>query len=562
MAIPNSSGSHDPHRNAAHEASSLLDSVSASQKSPSQGAYFSGDDNFSSFFDSDEEDAALRKVKEEQNPNAKVYTTELGIEKELENSIASLRKKYPMGGLKASRFITADILMKAPKNYFDEYEDTVKSAVNWVQNKISDQGRSVEIGRAQDDPTNEEKGDIAYRIVQAACAEYMDANSSYRALSRAIVINLVCNEIIGFSRIDALWRDRKIDEIICNGPYDIQVEIKGRLQRVPSCNFRDQDHLMALIERLYGALGKTVAKTTPIVDGRLHDNSRMAVIHPAVVPNGPNFVIRRHKEEYISPAQLVEWGSASKELMTFLGNLIHKGCSVLVIGGTSTGKTTLMSSLSGFYRPDHRILTLEDTLELRVAPGKMNAPGLECVEPRKDVPGSGINMRDLVKASLRHRPEVIIVGEVRAAEAYDLCQALNTGHYGMSTVHANSEHHAIYRLMSMISMDGLITSESTLPLIGASFDVIVQVQRMFDGSRRITSVSEVSPFTSRNEAGEIYLPITPLWRFMDDGLDDEMKVQGHWEHQNDISEQRRTFRRLDLERDLTWEELDALSSGK
>lgn len=319
---------------------------------------------------------------------------------------------------------------------------------------------------------------------------------------------------------------------------------------------------MALIERLYGAIGKTVAKTTPIVDGRLHDNSRMAVIHPAVAPNGPNFVIRRHKEEYISPAQLVEWGSASQELMTFLGNLIYKGCSVLVIGGTSTGKTTLMSSLSGFYRPDHRILTLEDTLELKVAPGKMNAPGLECVEPRKDVPGSGINMRDLVKASLRHRPEVIIVGEVRSAEAYDLCQALNTGHYGMSTVHANSEHHGIYRLMSMISMDGLITSESTLPLIGASFDVIVQVQRMFDGSRRITSVSEVSPFTSRNEAGEIYLPITPLWKFVDDGLDDDMKVLGHWEQQNDISEQRRTFRRLDLERDLTWDELAELSSGK
>lgn len=562
MALPNSATPHDSRPSAAHDASTLLDSVTASQREASSNPFFSGDDTFDSFFDSDEEDAALQRVKEDHNPRVKVYNTGLGIEKELENSIAELRKKYPMGGLKASRFITADILMKAPENYFDEYEDTVKSAVNWVQNTISDQGRANEIGRAQEDPTNEEKGDIAYRIVQAACAEYMDNNSSFRALNRAIVINLVCNEIIGFSRIDALWRDRKIDEIICNGPNDIQVEIKGRLHRVPSCNFRDQDHLMALIERLYGAIGKTVAKTTPIVDGRLHDNSRMAVIHPSVAPNGPNFVIRRHKEEYISPAQLVEWGSASQELMTFLGNLIYKGCSVLVIGGTSTGKTTLMSSLSGFYRPDHRIITLEDTLELKVAPGKMNAPGLECVEPRKDVPGSGINMRDLVKASLRHRPEVIIVGEVRSAEAYDLCQALNTGHYGMSTVHANSEHHGIYRLMSMISMDGLITSESTLPLIGASFDVIVQVQRMFDGSRRITSVSEVSPFTSRNEAGEIYLPITPLWKFIDDGLDEEMRVLGHWEQQNDISEQRRTFRRLDLEKDLNWEELVQLSNGK
>lgn len=387
--------------------------------------------------------------------------------------------------------------------------------------------------------------------------------SMFKGLDRAIVISLVVNEIIGFGKIDPLWRDRTIDEILCNGPHDIQVEVRGRLVKVPSCKFRDTQHLQGLVERLYGAIGKIVSKTTPIVDGRLHDNSRMAVVHTAVAPHGPVFSIRRHKEEYISPAKLVEWGSASPELMTVLGNLIWKGCSVLVIGGTSTGKTTLLSSLSGFYRSDHRILTLEDTLELRVAPGKMNAPGLECVEPRKDVPGSGVNMRDLVKASLRQRPEVIIVGEVRGPEAYDLCQALNTGHYGMSTIHANSEHDGIYRLMSMISMEGLIKGESTLPLIGASFDVIVQVERLaVDGSRKITSVSEVSPFTERNASGELYLPITPLWKFVDDGVDENMKVQGHWEKVNDISEQRRTLRRLDLEKDLSWDELQALSNGR
>lgn len=514
----------------------------------------SKDDSFSGLFD-DEETEALRQVKERDSESLHSYNSG-SIEKELEQSIKDLKKRYPMGGVKASRFITADILLKASPGYFDQFEDIVKNGVDWVQTSLADNDKSILIAKAQDNPTDDEKQEEAFKVVYSAAVDYMDRNSVYRGVERSVSISLICNEIIGFGRLDPLWRDHNVDEILCNGPKDIQVEIKGILRKVPGCTFRDTDHLMSLIERLYGAIGKVVSKTTPIVDGRLHDNSRMAVVHHSVAPDGPNFSIRRHKEDYIGPEQLIKWESASKEMLTYVGNLIYKGCSVLVIGGTSSGKTVTLGALTSFLRPDHRILTLEDNLELKLSPSKLNAAPMECLPARADKPGEGVTMRDLVKASLRLRPNAIIVGEVRDGAAWDLCQALNTGHYGMSTIHANSDYDGIYRLVSLVSQGGMAQGDAVLPLIAASFDIIVRVERFpTDGSRKIVSVSEVAPFPERKDSGELFLPTKKIWEFKDEGIDNNLKVLGHWEKVGDMGEDRKKLRRLDLERDLTWEEL-------
>lgn len=513
------------------------------------------DATFAALFEDDEESEALLKAKTNDETGLNRYNSQT-IEKILEDNIKELRIKYPMGGLKASRFLTTEVLLNTPASYFDQFEETITKGVSWVQNLIADGGKASIIGDAQLEPTNDEKQEDAYRIVNSAAADYLDKKSSLRNVERKLVITMICNEIIGFGRIDPLWRDKNVNEILCNGPKDVQVEIGGLLRRVPGCVFRDRDHLMVLIERLYGAIGKIVSRTTPIVDGRLHDKSRMAVVHHSVAPEGPNFSIRRHKDDYIGPDKLVGWNSATPELLTFLGNLIYKGCSILVIGGTSSGKTTLMAGLSGFMRPDHRILVLEDNIELKPAPNKLTAASMECLPARADSPGSGVTMRDLVKASLRMAPQAIIVGEVRDGAAMDLIQALNTGHYGMSTIHANSEYDAIYRMSSLISSGGEITGDATLPLIAAGFDVIVRIDRFpTDGSRKIVSISEVGAFPQRRESGDMYLPTKVLWEFVDEGLDENMKVLGHWEQLSEISEERRKFRRLDLEKDLTWEEL-------
>lgn len=508
--------------------------------------------SFAALFEDDEEAEAIRRSSKVKSYNS------TSVEKRLESSFRAMKKKFPMGGLKMSRFITTDILIDSG-DYFDQFNDDVKQGVDFVQTALMSSGSTEVIADAQNNPTDDDKQELAYRAVQGATGDWMANNPKFRGVERAVVAVLIANEIIGFSVIDPLWRDSRVDEILCNGPKDVQVEIAGKLIKVPGCSFRDRDHMSNLIERLYGAIGKVVSKTTPIVDGRLHDNSRMAVVHQSVAPDGPNFSIRRHKEDYIGPEQLIKWGTASQDMLEYLGNLIYKGCSVLVIGGTSSGKTVTLGALTSFLRPDHRILTLEDNLEMKLAPTKLCAAPMECLPPHADQPGSGVSMRDLVKASLRLRPNAIIVGEVRDGAAWDLCQALNTGHYGMSTIHANSNYDAIYRLVSLVTQGGMAAGDQVLPLIAASFDVIVQVERFpTDGSRKIVSISEVAPFPERKDSGDLYLPTNTLWQFVDEGIDDDLHVLGHFEQVGDMGETRRKLRRLDLERNMTWDELCSL----
>lgn len=518
--------------------------------------------NFDDYFSDDEETVALQVAKgtralqevygDDEGPNS-------ATDRALEASFKALKQKYPAGGLKASRFITADVLMSAPFDYFNRFDEDVAKAVRWVQTALAGKEMSDVISDAMQHPTDDAIQEQAFRTVMNFTIEFME-RVNYRGIEKEIVKTLVCSEIIGFGRLDPLWRDRRIDEILANGPHDIQVEIGGQLLRVPACRFKDEFHMMILLERLFGAIGKTVTRSTPLVKGRLHDNSRMFAVHTSVAPQGPNFSIRRHPEKFWTPVDLVERGSGSPELMTSIGNLIYKGCSFIVIGGTSTGKTSLLNAMTGFYRKDVRLLTLEDNLEMKPNPNKLLAAAMECKPGAVDRPNDkGITMRDLVKASLQLRPDGIIVGEVTDGATYDLCQALNTGHFGASTIHANSEFDGIYRIASLVAQSELVSADGALPLIAAAFDFIIQLEHFpVDGSRRIVSISEVAPYPVQDPSGRQSLPLNRLWKFVDDGLVDGV-VTGHYESVGQMSEVRTARRHLNIERDLTWEELKELS---
>lgn len=522
-------------------------------RKPIQGNPFLNDND-------DEEGRMLAAAK----GTMKTYKNLANYDKMVLDSHEILKKKFPMGGMKASRFITFELLMKIDYKYFEELEPHIEAAVNYAQNRIADEGKSDIISAAANDPTDEHKQEEAFTLANGYILDYLNTNvKSLNREKRLVVQNLGTADIIGFSRLDPLWRENSVDEIMVNGPKDIQVEIRGRLMKVPGCKFRDMKHLKTLIERIYGAIGKVVSRTNPIVDGRLHDFSRLAVSHEAVSPAGPNLVIRRHREGYIPATRLLNWNSASEEMLVFLGNLIHKGASILVVGGTGSGKTTLLGALTGYIRNTDRIMTLEDNLELKLPPHKLAAAPMECIDPKPDAPGSGVDMRALVKASLRMRPNAIIVGEVRDEAAYDLCQALNTGHYGMSTVHANSEQEGVKRLASLVSQTGQVTMDAALPLIASSFDFIVMTERMsIDDSRKITGISEVSTELAKNDADEVYLPTRKIWKFVDQGTDQNGKLQGTWEKVAEISQERSEKLRLHLIKDLSWVELKKLAGDK
>lgn len=518
------------------------------------------DHTYAAFFEDDDEEITLAEARAAGRvPEYKPLVHEDRILDALAANYDRLKKRYPTGGVKTIRFLTADILAVTPPGYFEKYDEVAKEATRWVQSQIAERERSDAIAEAQANPTDDSYQDDAFRVIYDV---YSDSPFSKRfsGITKYLLLLFVTNEIIGFSKIDPLWRDRKIDEIIMNGPRDIQIEVSGKLLRMPAVTFRDEDHIMVLLERLFASLNKTLSKTTPITKGRLHDQSRLHAVHTSVAPAGPNVNIRRHPDRFWTAKELVERHSMSEEVATFLGNLIYKGCSFVIIGGTSTGKTSFFNAMTGFYPNDERLVTIEDNLEMKPNPTKALAAAMEAKPPTPDRPGSGVSMRDLVKASLQMRPDGILIGEVTDGAAYDLVQALNTGHFGGSTIHANSEYDGIYRVASLIQQGAELSQAQTLPLIAAAFDFIVMLESFpVDGSRKVSSISEVDPYVQRGSDGQPTLGVNRLFHFESSGTV-EGKLQGQWVKDSEISETRRMRRRLDMIPDLSWEELVELSA--
>ena len=299
----------------------------------------------------------------------------------------------------------------------------------------------------------------------------------------------ICNDVLGYGPLEPLLARDDIADIMVNGATKTYIEVNGKIQ-LTNVRFRDNAQLMNICQRIVSQIGRRVDESSPICDARLMDGSRVNVIAPPLALDGPALTIRKFKKDKLTLDQLVRFGSISPDGAEVLKIVGKVRCNVLISGGTGSGKTTLLNCLTNYIENDERVITCEDAAELQLQ--QPHTVRLETRPPNLEGTGA-ITMRDLVRNCLRMRPERIIVGEVRGPEAFDLLQAMNTGHDGsMGTLHANSPREALSRLESMITMGGFTLPSRTIrEMIVTSIDVIIQASRLRDGSRRITHVTEV-----------------------------------------------------------------------
>jgi pilus assembly protein CpaF len=304
-----------------------------------------------------------------------------------------------------------------------------------------------------------------------------------------VLLDDICNDVLGYGPLEPLLARDDIADIMVNGAATVFIEVAGKVQKT-GIRFRDNAQLMNICQRIVSQVGRRVDEASPICDARLPDGSRVNVIAPPLAIDGPTLTIRKFKKDKLKLHNLVEFGSISPAGAKVLSIIGACRCNTLISGGTGSGKTTLLNTLTAFIDPSERVVTCEDAAELQ-----LQQPHVVRLETRPpNLEGSGqVTMTDLVKNCLRMRPDRIIVGEVRGPEAFDLLQAMNTGHDGsMGTLHANSPREALSRLESMITMGGFkLPSKTIREIVVGSLDVVIQAARLRDGSRRITAITEV-----------------------------------------------------------------------
>ncbi|HUY55258.1 MAG TPA: CpaF family protein [Candidatus Nanopelagicaceae bacterium] len=337
---------------------------------------------------------------------------------------------------------------------------------------------------------------------------------------RQRLVEQLINDVLGLGPLEGLLKNPEITEIMINGPDKIYVERHGRLQRYPA-KFDSNDHLMQIIDRIVSSVGRRVDESTPMVDARLKDGSRVNVIIPPLALQGPTMTIRRFSKDPFTVDNLIEFGTLTQEMSTFVRACVRGRMNIVVSGGTGSGKTTTLNVLSGWIPDDERIITVEDSAELQ-----LRQEHVVTLESRPaNIEGRGrIGIRELVINCLRMRPDRIVVGECRGGEALDMLQAMNTGHDGsLTTVHANSPADALSRLETMVLMAGTdLPSRAIREQIAAAVDIIVQQARLRDGTRRVTAISEVTGFDGDKVA------LNDIFLYHQEGLDDEGNVVGHF----------------------------------
>ncbi|WP_130836153.1 CpaF family protein [Lachnoclostridium sp. Marseille-P6806] len=334
------------------------------------------------------------------------------------------------------------------------------------------------------------------------------------------VVEDVVSEIIGLGPLDRLLKDQNISEIMVNGPYQIYVEERGILH-LSGAKFKDTAHELLILDRIVSPLGRHIDESSPMVDARLQDGSRVNAIIPPLALNGPTITIRKFPTNRISAQDLIAWGSASPRMMLFLEACVKGKLNVIVSGGTGSGKTTLLGVLSAYIPDKERIVTIEDAAELQLQ--QIHVVRLE--SRPANIEGKGrVAIKDLVVNALRMRPDRIIVGECRGGEALDMLQAMNTGHDGsLTTGHANSPRDMMARLETMVMMAGMDLPEKAIRgQIASAINIVVQQARLRDGSRKITSISEITGM----EGTEIVMQ--DIFRFRQSGTDENGRIVGEF----------------------------------
>jgi pilus assembly protein CpaF len=334
------------------------------------------------------------------------------------------------------------------------------------------------------------------------------------------VIERIVYEVTGLGPIEPLFRDPSVTDILVNGPKSIYVERNGRLTRAQTA-FRDDAHLLAVIDRIVSRVGRRIDESSPMVDARLPDGSRVNAIIPPLAVDGPVLSIRRFGTE-ITLQQLVERGALTRGMVDLLAGCVRARLNILISGGTGAGKTTLLNALTSFIPSEQRVITIEDAAELRLQ--QEHVVRLETRPPNSEGRGE-ILARDLVKNALRMRPDRIIVGEVRSSEALDMLQAMNTGHEGsLTTIHANTPRDALARLETMVLFAGTnLPNRAIREQISSALDLVVQVARLADGARRVTSVTEVT-----HMEGEV-ITMQEVFHFKRRGISKDGGVVGQFE---------------------------------
>lgn len=341
------------------------------------------------------------------------------------------------------------------------------------------------------------------------------------AMERNHICNLIQNEINGYGPLTDLLNNDSVTEIMVNGTNDIYVEVEGKLVKDGSVSFINDDHIVRTIQRIVQPLGRTIDAVNPMVDARLRDGSRLNAIIPPLSLTGPVITIRKFSKTMNSVDDLLRMGSLTAHMALFLQACVRAKLNIIISGGTGTGKTTLLNILSGFIDDEERIITIEDAAEL-----KLHQSHVISLETRMvNYEGEGeITIRDLVRNSLRMRPDRIIVGEVRGKEAFDMLQAMNTGHEGsITTLHANSPEDAINRLETMMLMNDMELPVSAIRnYIEKAINIVVQIERLSDGKRKITSISEIVGIKD----GKVNLK--EIFAFRENGVSNQGSVLGEF----------------------------------
>jgi len=356
--------------------------------------------------------------------------------------------------------------------------------------------------------------------VREKIAEAIEREPEIPPLERDAVLAELYAEIIGYGPIQPLLDDPTISEVMVNSPTQIYVERSGKLQ-LADVQFLSDQHVLQVIEKIVAPLGRRIDESSPMVDARLPDGSRVNAIIPPLALKGPSITIRKFSKKPLTIENLVEWNTLTKPMALFLEACVKARMNVVVSGGTGSGKTTTLNILSSFIPDDERIVTIEDAAELQLR--QEHVVSLETRPP--NIEGKGeISIRHLVKNALRMRPDRVVVGECRGGEALDMLQAMNTGHDGsLTTGHANSPRDMISRLETMVLMAGMeLPIKAIREQIASAVDLIVQVSRLKDGSRKITHITEV-----QGMEGDVVV-LQDLFLFHQSGVNQEGKVIGHF----------------------------------
>ena len=369
-----------------------------------------------------------------------------------------------------------------PRIVADSRSDDYYQIKSTIFNALIDTIDLAQLAQLDPDSAREEILDIVNEIISIKAVVMSIAEQEH-------LLQDICNDVLGYGPLEPLLARDDIADIMVNGANRVFIEVAGKVQ-LTNIRFRDNAQLMNICQRIVSQVGRRVDESSPICDARLLDGSRVNVIGPPLSLDGPTLTIRKFKKDKLTLDDLVKFGSISPDAARVLQVIGRCRCNILISGGTGSGKTTLLNCMTAYIDTEERVITCEDAAELQ-----LQQPHVVRLETRPpNLEGQGmISMRDLVKNCLRMRPERIIVGEVRGPEAFDLLQAMNTGHDGsMGTLHANSPREAMSRLEAMITMGGYALPRKTIrEMIVGSIDIIIQAERMRDGSRRITRITEV-----------------------------------------------------------------------